>query len=96
MNNEALPPTWETHPHPPPQAQHRYFSHHAMLVAMVSQKCFVLALLDIAPLLRDTLQNEVSHRCACVSLSTEGGGGIAPFWGSANLSLEVLRDMGEP
>ena len=37
----------------------------------------------IAPLSRDMLQNRVSHRCACVKLSTKGG--IAPFWGSANL-----------
>ena len=35
-------------------------------------------------LLRDTLQNGVSHRCACVKQSTKRGG-IAPFWGRAGL-----------
>ena len=39
------------------------------------------------------LQNGVSHRCACVKLSTKGGG-IAPFRGSANLPEKVSRDMG--
>ena len=39
------------------------------------------------------LKNGVSHRCTCVKLSTKGGG-IAPFWGSANLPEKVSRDMG--
>ena len=39
------------------------------------------------------LQNGVSHRCACVKLSTKGGV-IAPFWASANLPEKVSRDMG--
>ena len=47
----------------------------------------------IAQLSRDALQYGVSHRCACVKLSTKGGG-ITPFWGSANLPLKVSRDMG--
>ena len=34
----------------------------------------------------------VSHRCACVSLSAKGG--IAPFWGSADLPEQVSRDIG--
>ena len=38
------------------------------------------------------LQSGVSHRCACVKLSTKGG--VAPFWGSANLPERVSRDMG--
>ena len=42
-----------------------------------------LMLVFIAQLSRDTLQNGVSHRRACLKLSTKGG--IAPFWGSANL-----------
>ena len=37
------------------------------------------------------LQNGVSHRCACVKRSAKGG--IAPFWGRANL-LRRYRDMG--
>ena len=35
---------------------------------------------SIAQSSRHMLQNGVSHRCACVKLSTKGGG-IAPFWG---------------
>ena len=38
------------------------------------------------------LQNGVSHRCACVKLSTKGG--IAPFRGSAKLPEKVSCDMG--
>ena len=38
------------------------------------------------------LQNGVSHRCACVKLSTKGG--IAPLWGSAKFPEKVSRDMG--
>ena len=39
----------------------------------------------------------VWHGCACVKISTRrGGGGIAPFWGSANLPETVLRDVGYP
>ena len=42
---------------------------------------------------RDMFQNGASHRCACVKVSTKGGG-IAPFWGSANLAKKVSRDTG--
>ena len=55
------------------EAQQRYFSYRAILVAIVSQKYFVLVLWGIAQLSRDTLQNGVSHRCACVKLSAKGG-----------------------
>ena len=75
------------------EAQQRYFSYRAIPVAIVSQNVFVLVFLwGIAQLSRDTLQNGVSHRCACVKLSTKGG--IAPFWGSANLLEKVSRDVG--
>ena len=40
----------------------------------------------------DMFQNGVSHRCACAKLRTQGG--IAPFWGSANLHEKVPRYMG--
>ena len=33
------------------------------------------------------------HRGACVKLSTKGGG-IAPFWASANFPEKVSLDMG--
>ena len=39
------------------------------------------------------LQNGVSHRCACVKLSTKVGG-IAPSSGAANLPEKVSRGMG--
>ena len=45
----------------------------------------------IAQLSRDMLRSRVSHRCACVKLSTKGS---APFWGSADLPEKVSRDMG--
>ena len=38
------------------------------------------------------LQDGVSHRCACVKLSAKGGG-IASFWGTANLREKVSRNM---
>ena len=75
------------------EAQKRYFSYRAMLVAIVSQNSeSCLFLWGIAQLSRDTLQNGVSQRCACVKLSTKGG--IAPFWGRASIPLKVSRDMG--
>ena len=58
------------------EAQQQYFSYHAILVAIVSQNFFVLVLWGIAQLSRDTLQNRVLHRYACVKLSTKGG-----IWG---------------
>ena len=67
----------------------RYFSYRAILVAIVSQNCFVLVFMWYRTLSRDTLQNGVSHGCACVKLSTKGGG-IAPFWGSANLPYKGI------
>ena len=41
---------------------------------------------------RYVAKKEVSHRCARVKLSTKGG--IAPFWGDANLAEKVSRDVG--
>ena len=37
------------------------------------------------------LQNWVSHRCTCVKLS--GKGGVAPFWGAANLAEKVSQKL---
>ena len=76
----------------PLEAQQRYFSYRAILAAIVSQNSCVLVFMGIAQLSRDMLQNGVSHRCACVKLIAKGG--IAPFWGSANLPEKVSRDMG--
>ena len=55
------------------EAQQRYFSYRALLLAIVSQNPFVLVLWGIAHLSRDTLQNGVSHRCAYVKRSAKGG-----------------------
>ena len=55
------------------EAQQRYFSYLAIFVAIVSQNSFVLVLWGIAQLSCDTLQNGLSHRCACVKLSAKGG-----------------------
>ena len=61
---------------------------------ILSRNSFVLVFVGGIPQLsRDMLQNGVSRRCAGVRLSTKGGG-VAPFWGSANLPEKVSRDMG--
>ena len=57
-------------------------------IANLFRACFSWG---IAQLSRDTLQNGVSHRCACVKLNTQGG--IAPLWEGANLPQKVSRDM---
>ena len=68
------------------EAQQRYFSYLAMLVAIVSQNSFVLVFLGgrwfSAQLSSDMFYNGVLHRCACVKLSTKGG--IVPFWENPN------------
>ena len=55
------------------EAQQRYFSCHAILVAIVSPNSFVLVFLGYRTISRDMLQNGVSQRCACVKLSTNRG-----------------------
>ena len=51
-----------------------------------------LFLWGIAQLSRDMLHNGVSHRCACVKLSTKGRVSHHP-WGVANLPEKASRDM---
>ena len=63
-----------------------------MLVAIVSNIFFVLGFFfvwGIAQLSRDTLQNGVSHRCACVNLSTRGG--VSHHFGGVLASLKKYR-----
>ena len=56
------------------KAQQRYFSHRAVLIAIVSRTLLCLFFLwGIAQLLYNILQNGVSHRCAHVKLSTSCG-----------------------
>ena len=84
------------------EAQQRYLSYRAMLVAIVSQNSFVLVFMGhraiivryvakwgIAQLSRDTLQNGVSHRCACVKLSAWGG--VSHHFGWVLTSLKKYR-----
>ena len=59
-----------------------------MLAAIVSQNSFVLVFAGgIAQLSRDTLQNGVSHRCACVKLSTKPKG---PFGTKTAIALRIV------
>ena len=55
------------------EAQQRYFSYRAILATIVAQNYFVHAFVGITHLSRDMVQKGVSHRCACVKLSTNGG-----------------------
>ena len=65
------------------EAQQRYPSYRAMLAATVSPN-FSCLFYWVSHNHHNMLQNRVSHRCACVKLSTETWG-ITPFWGNANL-----------
>ena len=57
-------------------AQQRYFSYCAMLVAMLSQNCFVLVSMGVSRGYRAICcKMGVSHRRACATPSSEGGGG---------------------
>ena len=58
----------------------------------------------VAQLSRHTLQNEVSHRCACVKLSTKGGYRtirrsanykVSRHMGYRNDRIAILRDIGD-
>ena len=76
------------------EAQQRYFSYRAMLLAIVSQTHFRACFLwGIAQLSRDTLQNGLSHRCVCAKLSTKGRVSHH-FGGVPDLPWKVSRDMG--
>ena len=53
------------------EAQQRYFSYRALLVAIISENSVVLVFFwDVAQLSRDMLQDGVSHRRARVKLGT--------------------------
>ena len=66
-------------------------SYRAMLVAIVSQNSCALVFMGY----RDKLQHGVSHRCACVKLTTKGGGVIAPFSGAAEITSLKHRGFAE-
>ena len=66
------------------EAQQRYFSYRAILVAIVSQKVFVLVSMGYRTIIaRYVAKWGIAQMCLCETKCQ--GGGIAPFWGSANL-----------
>ena len=67
------------------EAQQRYFSYRAMLVAIVSQNCFfVLVFMGYRTIIaRYVAKWGIARMCLC-KIKYQGGG-IAPFWGSAPL-----------
>ena len=74
------------------EAQQRYFSYRAILVAIVSQKYFVLVFMGYRILIaRYIAKWGIAQMCLC-ELSAKGG--ITQFWGSAELPEKVSRDTG--
>ena len=72
------------------EAQQRYSSCRAILATIISQNSSVLVFMGgIAQISRDTLQSGVSHRCACVKLSTKGG--VSHHFGELLTSLKKYR-----
>ena len=55
------------------EAQQRHFSYRAILVAIVSQNIFVLVVMGYRTIIARSVAKWVSHRCACVKLSTRRG-----------------------
>ena len=65
------------------EAQQRYFSFRAIPVAIVSQNSFVLVFVGYrTTIARYVAKCGIAQMCLC---ETKCQGGIAPFWGSANL-----------
>ena len=75
------------------EAQQRNSSYRVILVAMVLQNVLVLVFMGggSRTSIARYLANWVSHGCVCVNEVARGG--IAPFWGAANLPEKVSRDM---
>ena len=72
------------------EAQQRYFSYRAILAATVSQKPLVLVFYGVSPNYRTIrCKNGVSHRCACVKLSTNRG--LSHHFGGVQTSLTKYR-----
>ena len=65
------------------EAQQRYFSYRAILVAIVSQKSFVLVFTGYRTIIaRYVAKWGIARMCLCETKYQ--GGGIATFWGSAD------------
>ena len=68
------------------------FSYRAILVAIVSQNSFVLVFMGYRTIIAQYVaKRRIAQICLCKTKCQ--GGGIAPFWGSANLPEKVSRDM---
>ena len=66
------------------EAQQRYFSYRAILVAIVSQNSFVHVFMGYRTIIgRYVAKWGIAQMCLC-KIKYQGGG-IAPFWGNANL-----------
>ena len=72
------------------EAQQRYFSNSAMLVAIVSQNYFVSVFMGHRTIIaRYIAKSSIAQMCLCET-KYQGQGGIAPFWESANLPEKVF------
>ena len=74
------------------EAQQRYFSYRAIVVAIVSQNLFVLVFMGYCTIVaRYVAKWGIAQMCQCKTTCREG---IAPFWVCASLPENVSRDMG--
>ena len=75
------------------EAQQRYFPYRAIPVAIISQNSFVLVFMGCRTIIaRYVAKWGIAQVCLCDAKYQ--GGGIAPFWGAANIPQQVSRDMG--
>ena len=75
------------------EAQQRYFSYRAILVAIVSQNSSVLVFMGYRTLIAQYVAKcGIEQMCLCDTKCQ--GGGIAPYWGSAHFPERVSHNMG--
>ena len=75
------------------EAQQRCFSYRTILATIVLQDSFALVFMGYRTnIARYVAKWGTAQMCLCETKYQ--GAGIAPFWGSANLSEKVFRDMG--
>ena len=76
------------------RGQQRYFSHRAILVAIVSQNSFMVVFMGYCTITaRYVVKWGVALTCLCEA-KCQGGGVIAPFRGSGNLPHKVSHNIG--
>ena len=73
------------------EAQKRYFSYRAILVAIVPQNSFVFAFMGVSHNYR-AICSKMGYRTDARVWNSVLRGAIAPFWGSADLPQKVSRD----